>query len=187
LPNISNIYSYAFYYCTKLKTLDVGKAHKGALSFSNNAFNMCTKLSWLYIRNSKVATVGGSYCFSGTPLRNSSASGYIFVPGSLKSTYKGTTNWKPMENKFYSLESYFDLKVYAGEDTNSVLLATIRFNTENALGWDKYVESDFNKQENILSWDKYVESDFNKQENCTFETVSWKVMANWKDSNGSTH
>ena len=100
IPAATNLYQDAFYYCSKLTSIDLPVVS----SIGKNAFNRCSQLKSIILRNSAVATLGGTNAFTSTPI--ASGTGYIYVPRALADSYKAATNWSTYAAQFRALEDY---------------------------------------------------------------------------------
>lgn len=91
IPNVDRIGSSAFWSCKSLTTVRLEKVTR----ISTTAFAWCTNLSQVYILGSVKCSFMGSV-FGSTPMTDSSYLGYwgsIYVPSSMVSDYKTTSNW----------------------------------------------------------------------------------------------
>lgn len=96
LPNIINrIYANAFNGCTNLRFVDI---HKTCAIYGGSHFTNCKNLMALILRGDGLVTLGGSNCFTNTPIE--SGTGYIYIPGNLVNSYCNATNWSTYANQF---------------------------------------------------------------------------------------
>ena len=98
LPAIKNIAYDVFNYCSALTTVDLGTSLQ---QIQGNAFQNCTHLTTLIIRNTSAVVTLGSSVFNSTPI--ASGTGYIYVPDSLVSSYQGATNWSAYASQIKGL------------------------------------------------------------------------------------
>lgn len=101
--NITSIGNRAFYFCTKLTSIDL----PNITNIGDNAFEYCEKLSNIIIRTNAVCAIPSSS--SSTPFKNTpieSGAGYIYVPSSLVDAYKTNSNWSIYVNQIRALEDY---------------------------------------------------------------------------------
>lgn len=98
-PNATHINPYAFESCSGLTTVSFPKA----VRIERCAFSKCTNLSQIYLTRSSIFICGlaASDAFSNTGI--GSTKGSIFVPTSLVSTYKSSTNWAFFSNRIYGI------------------------------------------------------------------------------------
>lgn len=93
LPVCYSINSSAFYSCTNLSYIELPKCEK----IYSSAFYGCQNLLSLYLMNSQVVTLLGSYQFNSTPIigptTSTSQQGYIYVPSSLYNDYIIASEW----------------------------------------------------------------------------------------------
>ena len=98
---LTNINSYAFYSCTKLKSINLPVC----TSIGTYAFFSCTKLTSIKLANtSKICTLSNSSAFKNTPIANKV--GYIYVPDELVEQYKTATNWSVYASQIKPLSEY---------------------------------------------------------------------------------
>lgn len=91
--------------CTSLEAADQQSA--GGL---NAAFNGCTKMSILVLRNaSSVVVLSNVNAFNNTPFASGKAGGTLYVPQALIESYQAATNWSTIlgyaNNQIKSIES----------------------------------------------------------------------------------
>ena len=99
----SSVGSYAFSYCTTLKSV----YFRLASQISSYAFQQCSKLNMLVLRRWTTAcTLQSTNAFTGTPIAQ--GTGYIYVPQALIDTYKTATNWVTYANQIRAIEDYMD-------------------------------------------------------------------------------
>lgn len=103
LPKLNYIDMYAFRNCTSLGVLSLP-----VVSYiSTYAFENCRKLSKLYLNSTKVCSLTQSSAFDSTPFKGYSTyfSGtpYIYVPGSLVSSYKAASYWSYFSKYFSAI------------------------------------------------------------------------------------
>ncbi len=105
VPQLANIATQAFAYCSELSTISLPSASK----FSTYAFRNCRKLLSVYLLGSYVASLqGGSTVFFSTPIAGytaytNGAYGSIYVPASLYSTYIAASGWSYFAARFVSV------------------------------------------------------------------------------------
>ena len=102
-PACTTIGAYAFTGCTALSSV----YFPAYTSISSRAFQNCFKLVSLYLLNSSVCGLAMSNAFASTPIAGYSASagryGSIYVPASLLTVYKSSTNWAYFSIRFVGL------------------------------------------------------------------------------------
>ena len=98
LPAIKNIAYDVFNYCSALTTVDLGTSLQ---QIQGNAFQNCTHLTTLIIRNTSAVVTLGSSVFNYSAI--ASGTGYIYVPDSLVSSYQGATNWSAYASQIKGL------------------------------------------------------------------------------------
>lgn len=105
----------AFRGCSAIKYIDLGKtaATSNSPYVQSQAFQNCSALVALVLRWTRVASLGGTSVFSGTPI--ASGTGYIYVPRDLVATYQAATNWSTYSTQFRALEDYTDDGTITGE------------------------------------------------------------------------
>ena len=124
LPVCSSIPNQAFYKCTGLLTVTMPALsniytafqlcdHISMISFpkgsmvGSSAFSGCVRLTKLYLTNSSVAKLSNSNAFTSTPIGGYSTTagtfGSIYVPSSLLTSYKASTNWTYFSSRFVSV------------------------------------------------------------------------------------
>jgi hypothetical protein len=89
-----------FRYCTALKSADF----PAVTSIMHCAFENCSSLKALILRNTSKCTLADSNAFTSTPI--ASGTGYIYVPRALVDSYKTASYWKTYANQFRALEDY---------------------------------------------------------------------------------
>lgn len=106
VPKCSSVAYQAFYNCQALTTVSLGSS-AASLSIGTYAFSSCYNLLSLYLMGSVVAklTVSAGNAFGSTPMTGYTAStggvsGSIFVPASLLTAYKTSTNWVNISDRF---------------------------------------------------------------------------------------
>ena len=125
-PSCTSISNYAFQLCTRLTTASFPSCTRiGSSAFGNcislttasfpsctsigsYAFQQCFLLLSLYLTGSSVVSLVNSNAFASTPIAGYTTStggvyGSIFVPSSLYSTYKASTNWTFFSSRFVSV------------------------------------------------------------------------------------
>ena len=121
-PKVTSISPFAFQNCSLLTVT----SFEAVTTISNNAFAFCSSITTisfpkvksieasvfsknlilisLYLTGSSVAKLANSNAFTSTPIGGYSASagqyGSIYVPSSLLSSYKASTNWTYFSNRF---------------------------------------------------------------------------------------
>ena len=104
LPKANPYGTGMFYGCTSLEYVEFGNSYGGG-AVNNNAFYNCSSLTAIVFRGSRVVhSLSNTSALTGTPI--ASGTGYIYVPDSIKATYKTATNWATYANQFRSLEDY---------------------------------------------------------------------------------
>lgn len=103
-PVCSHINASTFASCWMLQTA----SFPSCTSIGSSAFTKCFSLVSLYLTGSSVARLWASNAFSSTPIAGYTTStggvyGSIFVPSSLYSTYKASTNWTYFSSRFVSV------------------------------------------------------------------------------------
>ena len=98
---ITTIGERAFYKNTVLTLLDLPMA----THIITGAFNGCSALMTLILRNTTICTLGNNSAFDNTPIKNG-GTGYIYVPRALVESYKSATNWSNFSTQFRALEDY---------------------------------------------------------------------------------
>lgn len=96
-PSVTTIDSYAFEQCVNLSKVDLGQAQ----SIHGAAFYDCSNLTVLILRGENVCILGSG--LQGTSLRSR---GYVYVLKKLVDTYKKTTNWAAIADRFLAIEDY---------------------------------------------------------------------------------
>lgn len=98
LPRCSYIGRNAFFSCSNLTTISLPKC-----SFiANMAFQKCNNLKSIYLMNSSyICTLDHTLAFSYTGI--GSTKGSIFVPASLVSAYKESTNWTYYSDRIFGI------------------------------------------------------------------------------------
>lgn len=105
LPACKSVGYSAFGSNAKLETVDLAYDGSGSnLSIEASAWNGCSSLTALIIRQERVATLAHVSALTGTPI--ASGTGYIYVPDGQKASYQAAANWSTYANQFRSLESY---------------------------------------------------------------------------------
>lgn len=94
----------AFMSCTALATAEIGGNPTGGGTIAGDAFNSCSALSALILRDTTAWTLSNTSALTSTPI--SAGTGYIYVPRSLVSTYQSATNWTTYSAQFRALEDY---------------------------------------------------------------------------------
>lgn len=89
LPNIFSIGQYAFGGCTGLTSIDITNSN----SIGANAFNGASNLKDVIIGGNTVHTLSNVNAFTGILATKTLPSGGIFVPASMRDTYRDATNW----------------------------------------------------------------------------------------------
>lgn len=123
-PTCTNIGSLAFGNCTNIVSVNfpilyyvfsrtfAGCTNLVCVSFPactyiySMAFTGCSKLESVYLNGSSICGLVNSNAFNGTPIQNSSyigKFGSIYVPASLVSSYKASTNWATYSNRITSI------------------------------------------------------------------------------------
>lgn len=101
LPNVTQLGSYAFRYCTNIQTADFS-----SLTYmSMGAFHQAEALKALIIRTNEVCTLQALSALKNTPII-SEEDGYLYVPAALVEEYKLATNWTTIANKIRAIEDY---------------------------------------------------------------------------------
>ena len=126
LPSLSSVLDYAFINCSKLSYINFPKLLSLPISvfancrslatadfsvlktISNYAFNSCVNLISLFLRASSICRLSSSFAFYSTPIAGYSTQagryGSIYVPKSLLTSYKTTTNWAYFSSRFAAIE-----------------------------------------------------------------------------------
>ena len=102
ISKCTTIGNNAFAYCSKLTTANFPVC----TSIGNNAFYSCSKLTSLTLGSTTVCTLSNSTAFYNTPMSNSTYTGNygsIYVPASLVSAYKSSTNWSYYSSRITSI------------------------------------------------------------------------------------
>ena len=79
--------------CTALNKVDM---HEGSLN-GYIAFNNCSALKTLILRQTEVVTMHGVNVFNGTPFASGGTGGTIYVPEALIDSYKAEANWSILD------------------------------------------------------------------------------------------
>lgn len=108
VPNVIAVGNHGFYECRKIKKLDFHKL----LSIADYGFYNATSLETLIIRTPDICALATTTALSGTPIKTSTITGYIYVPQSLVEQYKAATNWATYADKIRAIEDYPEI---AGE------------------------------------------------------------------------
>lgn len=101
-PLASSVASQAFYSCASLISADLPAAD----TISSEAFSGCLNLQALILRKKAVVRLSGTNWLAQTPIESTGGSGYIYVPSSMVTLYKGDVNWRKYMNKIRAIESY---------------------------------------------------------------------------------
>ena len=105
LPACKSVGYSAFSSNAKLETVDLAYDGSGSnLSIEAAAWNSCSSLTALIIRQERVATLANVSALTGTPI--ASGTGYIYVPDSQKASYQAAAKWSTYSAQFRSLEDY---------------------------------------------------------------------------------
>lgn len=95
LPSVVKLNMQTFTKCSNLTTLDF---HKTVDHFSTGHITQCSKLKGIIFRGDGVVSCGANPNWIGTLYQN--GTGYIYVPGSLVSSYKSAENWSTIAEQF---------------------------------------------------------------------------------------
>ena len=98
-PKLNTISSQAFYNCKNLEKIELYVLK----SISTNAFQYCSKLNTVILRNTMMVTLSNVNAFDSTPIKTSTTSGFIYVPDDLVESYKTATNWVTYASKIKPL------------------------------------------------------------------------------------
>lgn len=95
LPKVtSSVYGYFITNNSHITKFDIGGKATSVNNIAANAFNGCTNLNTVIIRDSSIRALGNISAFTNTPFASGKAGGTLYVPSSLVSTYEAATNWK---------------------------------------------------------------------------------------------
>lgn len=102
-PECSYVGAGAFYSCKSMVTASFNASYIG-----NSAFYSCYNLLSLYLTSTSVCSLAGTNAFTSTPISTYTVStggmqGSIFVPLSLLSAYKSSTNWAAYSNRMVGI------------------------------------------------------------------------------------
>ena len=89
----SNVYGYFITGNAYLTKFDIGGKASSVGNFAANAFQNCSNLNIVIIRDTSMRALANINVFSGTPFASGKAGGTLYVPSSLVSTYQSATNW----------------------------------------------------------------------------------------------
>lgn len=92
----------SFQGCPKLRKITIGKQDH----IESSAFYNCSALDTVILKSDTIIPSNDSNIFTGTPIRDSETSGYIYVPAALVESYKSATNWTIYADKFRAIEDY---------------------------------------------------------------------------------
>lgn len=110
LPLVTSLKSQEFYYCNALKKIDLPSVItlSSKYNFGNyGAFQQCSALETVILRNNSVVTLEYSNIFADTLI--ASGTGYVYVPASLVDSYKTATNWVTIADQIRAIEDYPDI------------------------------------------------------------------------------
>ena len=97
-PSLTYMNSYAFSGNSYIECFEFGCTSDEVIFIgATSNFNLCNNLKALIIRSASVATLGGTN-FNNTPIGK--GTGYIYVPGSLVTSYTSATNWSTYAEQF---------------------------------------------------------------------------------------
>lgn len=96
LAGVQTIGSYAFAFCSNLSSVDFNSS---LTTIGSYAFSGCGHLTTVIILSSSVPTAGLSVFLSCQQLES------IYVPSSLLSSYKSSSNWSSYSSKFVGVET----------------------------------------------------------------------------------
>lgn len=102
VPKLEVVGGSVFAY-SALETIDIG-SNGVVTNLGASAFNNCTYLTKIILRNDTVCTYGVQY----SDYDPSRATLKIYVPRNLLDSYKTATNWSRMAEKFVALEDHTD-------------------------------------------------------------------------------
>ena len=91
-PNVTTLGIYALRSSTSLVFIDLPKIN----NISAAAFNGCSQLKTVVLRNAEVATLGNTNAFQGTPFESGNTGGTVYVPSALITQYQQATNWSTL-------------------------------------------------------------------------------------------
>lgn len=135
-PAATTIGSSAFCNCSRLTSV----SFPAATTISSSAFLNCYNLSQLYLANSSVCKLSHSNAFSGTPYTGKSTlfSGtpYIYVPQSLRTSYRTATNWAYFSSYFEVIEDFYINVEYLSSiyvTINTITNVSIPMHTKNGI------------------------------------------------------
>lgn len=97
---ITKVGRYAFYNCTKLKTVVLPNVNQIELGAMTN----CSELTALILNRETVAALENVSALINTPIAN--GTGYIYIPSALLPEYTNATNWSTYATQFRALEDY---------------------------------------------------------------------------------
>lgn len=107
IDNTSQRANETFYYCLAIQKIDLGNNTTSLNgNFYSETFRYCTNLKALILRWNSVALVRQSNALNNSGI--SSGTGYIYVPKSLVSNYKSSSNWSTYANQIRAIEDYSD-------------------------------------------------------------------------------
>ena len=128
LPSCNTLDANAIRACSNLVAFDFN-GNKTTASIGSNCFLDDAKLNMVVIRNTeRVAPLGNTSAFNGTPFASGGTGGTLYVPNSLLSSYQSATNWSTVlgrsTNSIKSIESThtdpdapIDLTLYYADGT----------------------------------------------------------------------
>lgn len=143
LPQLPTVASYAFYGCNKLKMASFASC----TNLSGYAFASCYNLSSLIIGGSKVCYLYNSSPFLSTPYVGYSASfsgtPYIYVPSSLITSYKASTNWVYFSSYFRAIEDAI-IQEPSIDSVSTFFIESTEYSVRRGMTWADWVNSSYN-------------------------------------------
>ena len=89
---ITTVGPYAFAICSNLTSADL----PNATNIDQSAFQNCTKLTRVILRNTTICTLSSTTAFDGTPFASKGTGGTVYVPQALITEYQNATNWSKL-------------------------------------------------------------------------------------------
>lgn len=108
LPRLEILEGSVFFDCSKLAKVDLGSCEQ-FYPTNSSQFSYCNKLTTLILRSNTRCSLPYSVqnAFNNTPFTGSSfGQGYVYVPRALVDTYKDSTNWTVIADRFRAIEDY---------------------------------------------------------------------------------
>lgn len=103
MPSVTKpLYNQAFDGCALLDNVDMTPSN-----IVGGAFNKCSNLSVMVLRNTTLVSLGNTSAFNNTPFATTGTGGNLYVPSALVSSYEQATNWSVLNITVNAIENSF--------------------------------------------------------------------------------